>query len=377
MAAPITPCDSCGSPIPDSDLETGTAITLLGKRYCAGCKTEAIQGVSLDDLGGRPAPARGAAPKAAPPRPAPATRTPPAEAKAPPARPSPATRPPPVEPKPAPPRPAPKAAAAPAPPPPERKPAPPRRPTAAPSATPPSRKSLLIAAAAAVVVIAVAVVVILTRPSPPGPVGGTKGGTPADPPPAVAPQDREAQARDAFAKVDDLARRGGASYDHLLAAIEKAKPVCRGTAWEKKLDDVRIRVVQEKEAEEASRDLAPLLDELRGAVATDPEFKRYAELQTKFQTALEMAGKTASPKMAEIRILQKDYNGKYEKLAEPHYTEIQEAATQLAEERRYDDALRKINTFPQPLRLSRAWVNLEKLKQDIERRRKDAPPKKK
>jgi len=356
MAAPITPCDSCGSPIPDSDLETGTAITLLGKRYCAGCKTEAIQGVSLDDLGGRPAPARAAAPKPAPPKPAPAMRTPP------------------VEPKPAPPRPAPKAAA-PAPPPPERKAAPARRPAAAAKA--PSRLPLLIAAAAAVVVIAVVAVVVLTRPSPPGPTGGTKGGTPTDPTPAVAPQDREAQARDAFAKVDDLTRRAGASYDHLLAAIEKAKPACRGTAWEKKLDDVRVRVIQEKEAEEASRDLAPLLDELRGAVATDPEFKRYAELQSKFQSALEMAGKTASPKMAEIRALQKDYNGKYEKLAEPHYTEINEAATQLADERRYDDALRKINTFPQHLRLSGAWINLEKLKQDIERRKKDAAPKKK
>ena len=113
-----------------------------------------------------------------------------------------------------------------------------------------------------------------------------------------------------------------------------------------------------------------LLDELKGAVATDPEFKRFAELQSKFRMALEMAGKTASPRMAEIRALQKDYNGKYEKLAEPHYAEINEAAAQLAEERRYDDALRKINTFPQHLRHSGAWTNLDKLRQDIERRKK-------
>ena len=30
MASSANPCDSCGSPIPDSDLETGNAITLLG-----------------------------------------------------------------------------------------------------------------------------------------------------------------------------------------------------------------------------------------------------------------------------------------------------------------------------------------------------------
>jgi hypothetical protein len=230
------------------------------------------------------------------------------------------------------------------------------------------------------VVVAIVAGVVLTRPSPPGTPGASgspKIGPAPESGPASIPKDHEAQAREAFARVDDLARRSGASSDHLLAAIEKAKPSCRGTPWEKKLDELRARVLQEKEAEDAARDLSPLLDELRGAVSTDPDFKRFAELQSKFQTALEMAGKTASPRMPEIRALQKDYNGKYEKLAEPYYTEINEAATQLAEERRYDDALRKIDAFPQHLRLSGAWINLEKLKQDIERRKKDTAPKKK
>jgi hypothetical protein len=317
-----------------------------------GCKTEAIQGVSLDELNPPAAPARRAAP---PPKPAP--------------RPAPATRTPAPEPKPAPPRPAAKPAAA-----------APRR-AAPPAAAPaPSRRPLLIGAGAAAAVLVIVAVVFFTRSTPSattGASGPTKGGTPADPTPAVAAPDREAQAREAFGKVDALSRQTGASWDHLLAAVEKAKPACRGTAWEKKLEDLRARVIHEKETEDAARELAPLMDELRGAVSTDPEFKRYAELQAKFQNALEMAGKTGSSKMAEIRAIQTDYNGKYEKLAEPYYTEINEAAIQLAEEKRYDDALRKINTFPQPLRLSRAWVNLEKLKQDIERRRKDAPPKKK
>lgn len=361
MASPVIPCDSCGSPIPDSDLETGTAITLLGKRYCVGCKTEAIQGVSLDELGGPAAPPRRAA---APPKPAPRPAPPPPPKLSP------------ADPKPAPARPAPRAAAAP--PPPERKAAP-RRPAPTSPAPAPSRRPILLAVGSVVVLVGVAAIVFFTRstPAPSGSPGPTKGGPPADPTPAVTPQDREALAREAFSKVDDLSRRAGASWDHLLAAVEKAKPACRGTAWEKKLDDLRSRVIHEKETEDAARELAPLMDELRGAVATDPEFKRYAELQAKFQTALEMAGKTASPKMAEIRAIQTDYNGKYEKLAEPYYTEIHEAATQLSDERRYDDALRKINTFPQPLRLSRAWINLEKLKQDIERRKKDAAPKKK
>jgi hypothetical protein len=359
MSSPAIPCDSCGSPIPDSDLETGSAITLLGKRYCPDCKTEAIQSVSLDDLAARPAAAAPAArapqPKAAPAKAAPKA-TPPK-----------APSPPPAPAKPAPP---PKAAPAPveaAPARGERKPTP-RRP-GAPGAKSASRTPLLIGIGA-VVVIAIVVGVVLSRggSSTPTESGGAKGG----PSTGVVPKgpDRDAQAREAYAKVEELSRRAGTSWDLILAAADKAKATCRGTEWEKRLEDLRARAAHEKETEEAARELGPLVDELKGAVATDPEFKRYAELQPKFQLALETASKTGSARRDEIRALQRDYNGKYEKLAEPYYTEINEAALQLTEEKRYDDALRKINTFPPQLRHSGAWMSLEKLKQDIERRKK-------
>jgi hypothetical protein len=371
MAAPVTPCDSCGSPIPDSDLETGNAITLLGKRYCAGCKGEAIQAVSLDDLAARPGaaprPAPSKAAAAAPPKPAP---------KAAPRAPSPV--PAPAKP------PAPKAAPEPAPPRPERKPAltkapegrPAARRPAAPPAKPASRTPILIGAAAVVVVAAVAAFFLLRGDSTsPGEKGGGKGGAGGGTS-TTAPVDREAQARDAYAKVVDLSQRAGSSWDLILAAADKAKPACRGTEWEKRLEELRARAAQEKETEDAAKDLAPLVDELKGAVATDPEFKRFVELQPKFQLALEMAGKTNSARMTEIRTLQREYNGKYEKLAEPYYNSINEEATQLAEEKRYDDALRRINGFPQHLRHSTSWLSLDKLRQDIERRKKDALPRK-
>jgi hypothetical protein len=353
MAAPVSPCDSCGSPIPDSDLETGAAIILLSKRYCSGCKSEAMQSVSLDDLGPKGAPARAAAP---PPRkPAPAAKAPSPPPKAAPPAPAKARAP---EPSPAP-KPAAEAKR------PERKAAPARRPsTSAPAA---SRKPLVIAGIAVGIIVIVGVVFLLR--GHPGPTDHgqppTKGATG---PATTTPEDREAQARDAFAKLQELAARG-VSWDLILAAADKARSTCKGTAWEKKLEEIRTRAVQEKEAEEASREITPLLDELKGAVATDLEFKRYPELQTKFQIALETASKAGSVKRDEIRALQRDYNGRYEKLAEPHYAEINEAAVQLADERRFDDAIRKINTFPQHLRHSGAWLNLEKLKKDIERRK--------
>jgi len=355
MAAPLTPCDSCGTPIPDSDLETGSAITLLGKRYCAGCKSEAIQSVSLDDLAARPA-AAPPPPRPAPPKPA---------AKAAPRAPSPA---------PAPPRqPAPKAAPEAAPPRPERKAAP-RRPVPAPAKSS-SRAPLFIGIAAVAVIAVVAAAVLLRGNSSSTDPSGSKGGASGGPATPTNPADREAQAREAYAKVVELSRRAGTSWDLILAAVEKAKPACRGTEWEKRLEELRVRAAAEKESEDASRDLAPLVDELKGAVATDPEFKRFVELQPKFQMALEMAAKTNSPRKDEIQALRRDYNGKYEKLAEPYYTSINEEATQLADEKRYDDAVRKINTFPQHLRHSGSWMTLDRLRQDIERRKKDSPKK--
>jgi hypothetical protein len=229
-----------------------------------------------------------------------------------------------------------------------------RRPVAAPAKA--SSKAPILIAGAVVAVLAIVAAVVLTRgsSSPSGTTGGGKSGSGSGTgtSPTTNPADREAQARDAYAKVVELSGRAGTSWDHVLAAIEKAKPTCRGTAMEKRLEELRVRAAQEKEAEDAAKDLAPLVDELKGAVATDPEFKRFVELQPKFQLAIEMAAKSNSPKKDEIQALRRDYNGKYEKLAEPFYDEINEEATAAADEKRFDDALRKINTFPQHLRNS-------------------------
>lgn len=360
MAAPVIPCDSCGSPISDSDLETGTAITLLGKRYCSACKTEAIQSVSLDDLSPRASAARPGAPKPAPRPPAAPTKAAPAS------------------PRPADPKPAPRTAHPP--------PASPatrgdRKVQARPAGRgprPPSRSWLPLAGlAAGVVVVVGAYFAFRSESRPPG--TGAPEGVPSASSGAVtsknSPANRESQAREAYAKVEELSHRQGIAWDLLVAAAEKARPACRGTEWESKLEEIRSKAKHEKEVEDTAKELAPLVDELKGAVATDPEFKRYAELQPKFQLALEMAGKTSSVKMSEIRALHKEYTGKYEKLAEPYYDRINEAATSLAEEHRYDDALRQIDSFPQHLRNSGAWLTLERLRKDIERR-KQAQPKK-
>ncbi|HZE99640.1 MAG TPA: hypothetical protein VE981_21720 [Planctomycetota bacterium] len=341
MSSPVLPCDACGSPIQDADLETGRAVTLMGKRYCPDCKSEAISGVSLDDLSGTPGPAPVAAP---------ARRSPPAvpTQTARPAAPAPAKSSGKLPHKSA----VRRAAAAPAP----------------PAAT--SRMPLILSAAGLVVILAVGGVLLASRGTP-APEFGTK--TPVAPvtgPATNPPVNSEAQAREAYTRAEELAKRDGVSWDLVLAAADKARPICRGTLFEKKLEELRTRVLRERDLEASSRELSPLIDELKGAAATDPEFKRYSELQPKFQLAIETGARSGSPRVAEIRALQNDYNQRYEKLAEPYAADIREAALALADERRFDDAIRKIDTFPQQFRNSGTWTSLQKLRQDIERRKK-------
>jgi hypothetical protein len=335
MSARIVPCDSCGSPIPDADLETGQAVTLLGKRYCSGCKGDAIRNVSLEDLSGAPS---GPAPKAAPPAKPAAVR--PAAAK--------------------------RAAASPLAPSRVERKTPARK--TVPAAAVPSRAALFATAAGIVVLLCSASAYLAFRESPPAPTAPPKALSTSPSSPAGA-AGREAQARESFLLVQELAGRAGTSSEMILAAAEKARSVCKGSSFERQLDGIIAKAQRDREAEESARELAPLIDELRGAVATDTEFKRYSELQPKFLLAIETAAKSGSPRVNEIRLLQNDYNARYEKLAEPYYNEIHEAAVTLADERRYDDALRKIETFPQKLRNSGSWATLQKLRKDIERRK--------
>ena len=346
MSTRIVPCDSCGSPIRDSDLESGQAVTLLGKKYCSGCKAEAIRNVSLEQLSGS-APA---VPAVAPPPKKPPAATKPALSRA--AMPQPAPAPPPP--------------AAPAPVKAERKPVPRR---AAPPARARSRGPLVAGLAAVVVLLVAAAAAVALRGSaaPAPPATRIPAAESAPSPPGLSP---EAKARDAFLRVQELAGRSGISSDMILAAAERARGACKGTSFEKPLDAILAKAQRDRESEEAARDLSPLIDELKGAVATDAEFKRYSELQPKFQLAIETAAKSGSSRVNEIRALQNDYNARYEKLAEPYYTDIHEAAVALADERRYDDAIRKIDTFPQQFRNSGTWATLQKLRQDIERRKK-------
>jgi len=402
MSAPVTTCETCRQGITDDDLATGSAVRILGKSFCARCKARAIDTISLEDLGkptpkkpipvrqtgggppkpaAAPKPVAGPSPAKAAPPPKPPDSPPPKSLdpardkplESPRGRPGveiveidiPDTLPPPAEPaKPEPP------AAKPAP----ERPAPPRR-RAAPRAAPRSRAPLFVGLGLAVVGVAAAVGLILVSGKngaakpPVQPDGGTaETGDTRPPPPGDS---REERARDAFAKAQTAASRSDASYDEILAALDQAREACRGTPFEQKLETLRNKVLRERETIAAQKEYHALLEELKAAVTADREFKRYGELKPKFQQARDLAARMGAGAVVDVQQLQQEYTGRYEKEAAPHYERINEGATVLAAERRFDDALKMIDTFPAYLRHSGAWRELERLRQDIERRKRN------
>jgi hypothetical protein len=344
MAGSLASCTACSKPIPEIDLESGAAIAILGKSYCAACKAEAMKSISLEDL------MRPAAERTAKPPPPKAVAAPPP----PKAAPTPEKKAPPPQ---ATPRPAPPGKT-----PPGRRavPLPPRRSKATLVA------SLLVGAGAvlALVVLATSGKGPAKKPEPP-PV--------ADPGPRLPspkPADlREAAAEEAYAKALTVSQRSDLPIDDALAAIDRAMSACRGTSFEAKLESLRGKVALEKEKLESSKGIDRAIADLRIAVAADKDFKRYGELQAQFQAVRERAAKAGGTAPAEVQELHREYSAQYERAAQPWYDEIKEAAPVLADEKRFDDALAKIDTFPAPLRHSGAWRELEKLRAEIARRK--------
>jgi hypothetical protein len=238
----------------------------------------------------------------------------------------------------------------------------------------PSKTPLLVALGAVSLVVAITIIVF---PKGDGAAKKSTGENPTGKSPKADPlESREAKAEKAFAKVDELSRMPGTSPEDRLAAIERARPDCRGTPFESKLEDLRKSAQREKEEAEAAKLLQPLLDKLLKDVASDPKFTRYAELEEKFRQAKELALKSGSAKLAEVTELRRVYTHRYEMAAEPYGREIGEAAQILLDEKRYDDAMAKIETFPRELRQSGAWRGVERIRQEIERQKKLFPPKK-
>jgi hypothetical protein len=181
----------------------------------------------------------------------------------------------------------------------------------------------------------------------------------------------------AFKRLEALARNPATSPGDLLREVDKALPSLKGTPHETRAREFRAAAAKDLETAQRNEELNPVLSKLQADSSADTTFARFVELQERFQKARALATRISPERVLEVQRLQTEYVNRYEKAAEPHVRDIQEEAAGLAGEGRFNDALRKIETFPASLRHSGAWRGLERLRDDIQARAKAAAPKKK
>lgn len=238
---------------------------------------------------------------------------------------------------------------------------PPRKAPISPRRLPSARHLPLLLASTGAVLLLVFLAILL-RPR------GTPAPRREDNAPAGPPDRREAAAEEAYAAAERACT--ASDPDAALKAIRGARIPCRGTSWEGRLQELEALVLRRKEeAEELTR----LTIEIQDLMAADPDFSRYEAVTEKGLRARNLAARVAPHVLPDLQKRLSEYAEAYEKRADSLSGEILETANGLAQERRYDDALRVLEAFPRPLRRSRAWMGLEALRRRIENLKKADP----
>ncbi len=321
MSQAMAACELCKVIIPRPEFEKGAAITVLGKSYCGRCK-RTVKNVTFQPA---PEPVIEPSPGSAAP---PAT----AAAKAPP--PAKATTPRGGQ----------------------------RRPAAV--VRKPSRMiPFLVAGGIFAFAGIIAVAFLLTT-------GKDSHRRPGDPAAAPPNETAEERAQRTFDRAQDLVAQGEKPED-ALKALDEAAVAGKGTPLEPKVAELRARFEKTREAIEGERRLQRLIDELKALVEKDRDFGQYDAVMAKADEARGLAARTAPSASPQIQRLVSEYTERYEKQAEP-YADLYTQARGLADEKRHDDALKLIETFPAPLRKSRLWRSLEGLRKTIEEAKRGA-----
>lgn len=332
MGREIVYCSQCGVRILEKDLSTGRAFTVLDKVFCAGCRDQAFAEASapapaVGKPAARPAPSKVAA--------APATRAA-----------APATRPMP--------RVAPEGVQA---------PHGPRTIVRRPNRTP-----LYVACGVGMLAIVVGIVVILSS----GSDGKSKSGTsPVDPKikeaeliKSLTPEQR------AERKLNELQQTAATAKEPapMLKRIADSEKEIAGTPSEDEYRKLRKRWERKVAEEESGKKIDEVLAQARSIAKGDPDFKRFdPEVRPLLQQAEELAMTDATARVADVKNFRKELEEPYDAAADAWFDERIDRIRMWIREGDPKAALSIISRFPGPLKQSKAWGKLEKMKEDCEK----------
>jgi len=312
MGREIVYCSQCGARILERDLESGRAFTLLDKVFCAACREQAFSQAAVEEV--RP-PARAAAGK---PGPASAARMPAVS-----------------------------------------------RPAGTPGGSPPAahrpvlrrKNNTPLYVGSAVGVLALVVLIILVMTSGNKGAGGGSTGETATGGGGTAPVAGLSREEQAARKLASLEQFAVVNTDP-AAVVKKAQEIesaVSGTPSEEGYRIFRKRWERKIADAAADKEIDKILAQVKGIKDSDPEFKRYAEAMDLLQKAKENAVEHVSVKAAEVANLKAALEEPYETKASEWYDQWGPKIRLLMSEGEYKGAIKVVDKFPEPLRLSKIW----------------------
>jgi hypothetical protein len=225
-----------------------------------------------------------------------------------------------------------------------------RIPEAAPSR---SRAPLLaggILGAAAVGIIVVAVLASVGR-KPPASV--------PVPRPVPAPP-REDHAFQALKTLQDFAA-AATDPDAILLRCDEVRPVVQGTPHEAKFREIEDRAKEARTLKADASRLDNFLRQIRELREGDPRFLRKSEILGMLRSAAGMAG----GRRAEVEKIIADYEKSFEETSAKAAEAARTEAKKMSDERKFLEAMARIDEYPESFRGTPHWAPLEALRTEL------------
>lgn len=220
---------------------------------------------------------------------------------------------------------------------------------------PPARSRAPLLAGGIIGVAAAAIIVVAVLA--PG-----RGKPPAVPPPAPAPpaEDRALKALEALRDFASAA----AEPEAILLRCDEVRPVVQGTPHEAKFREIEERAREARQRKADAARLDHFLRQIRELREGDPKFLRKSEILGMLRSAAGLAGS----RRAEVEQISAEYEKAFEEAAAKAAEAVRAEAGKLAGERKFPEAMARIDEYPQSFRGTPHGAPLEALRAELARK---------
>ncbi len=227
----------------------------------------------------------------------------------------------------------------------------------------PSRTPLLVVGTVGGFVLAVLVLIVLTsggRRSSPRPVPAPEppraaASNPVPPPPPV-----EDRAPRAMKKLQEFASTSQ-DPEAILLRCDEARPLLKGTPFEAKFLEIEGRALEARKAKGNAARLDNFLAQIRDLREQDKTFVRKEEILRMLRSAADMAG----ARRAEAEQAIAEYGKAFEEAAAQAAEAARSEAVKLAGEKKFPEALARIDGYPESFRKTPHAAPLAALREEL------------